>query len=86
MNRSGTLNNDIIGILYVGVLEQKYVDIRTQTVLVFLVITLGGALVAVALSYFISRNISGAIRRVGVCLGANHARQSGSSGQGHVTR
>lgn len=58
------INNDIIGILYVGVLEQKYVDIRTQTVLVFLTITLGGVLVAVVLSYYVSRRISGAIQEL----------------------
>ena len=58
------LRNDIIGMLYVGVLEQKYTDISTQTVVVFLTITLVGVLVASALSYYISRRISGAIRQL----------------------
>ncbi len=57
-------NNKIIGILYVGVLEQRYVDIRTQTILVFLTIALAGVLVSISLSYFVSRRISGAIQEL----------------------
>jgi two-component system NtrC family sensor kinase len=52
------INDQVIGILYVGVLEQKYVDIQRQTVLAFLVITLLGALGSMLLSYFISQRIS----------------------------
>lgn len=52
------INNQIIGILYVGILEQKYVDIRRETIVAFLTITLIGALVSMLLSYFISRRIS----------------------------
>jgi len=54
----------IIGILYVGLLEQKYVDIRRDTVLIFLAITLLGALACMALSYFIARRISVPIGRL----------------------
>jgi two-component system NtrC family sensor kinase len=54
----------IIGILYVGLLEQKYVDIRRETVLIFLAITLLGALVCMALSYFVARRISVPIGRL----------------------
>ncbi len=50
--------NEIIGILYVGVLEQKYVDIQRQTVLAFLAISLVGTLAAMTLAYFLSRRIS----------------------------
>ncbi|MBE3066440.1 MAG: cache domain-containing protein, partial [Chloroflexi bacterium] len=52
------INHQIIGILYVGILEQKYVDIKQQTVFVFLAITLVGALVSMVLSYYISKSIS----------------------------
>jgi two-component system NtrC family sensor kinase len=52
------LSDQVIGILYVGILEQKYVDIQRQTVLAFLVITLLGALGSMLLSYFISQRIS----------------------------
>ena len=53
-----SINHRIIGILYVGILEQKYVDIRQQTIVAFLTITLVGALVSMLLAYFISRSIS----------------------------
>jgi len=53
-----SINRQIIGILYVGILEQKYVDIKQQTVFVFLAITLVGALVSMVLSYYISKSIS----------------------------
>jgi two-component system NtrC family sensor kinase len=55
------IKDEIIGILYVGILEQKYVDIRSRTVLIFLAITLVGVLVSLALSWFLSRGISRSI-------------------------
>lgn len=58
------LGGRIIGILYVGVLEQKYVDLRQRAVLVFLTITLFGAFVAMALAYLISRKISLSVREL----------------------
>jgi len=58
------INQKIIGILYVGILEQKYVDIKRQTVLVFLTITLVAALVSMILSYWISRRISVPIQKL----------------------
>jgi len=53
----------VIGILYVGILEQKYIDIRTQAILVFLGITLLGVLVTMVLSWFISQRISVPLRK-----------------------
>ncbi len=58
------INNQIIGILYVGILEQKYLDIQRETVLVFLAITLIGVLASMTLSYFISRTISVSINKL----------------------
>jgi two-component system NtrC family sensor kinase len=58
------LGGQIIGILYVGVLEQKYADLRRRAVLVFLAITLFGASVALGLGYFISRRISISIKKL----------------------
>jgi two-component system NtrC family sensor kinase len=49
--------NRIIGILYVGVLEQKYNDIQRNMVVTFLLITLLGAIISMAVSYFIARRI-----------------------------
>jgi two-component system NtrC family sensor kinase len=58
------LSQGIVGILYVGILEQKYLDIRRRAVGVFLAITLLGALVALALSYFFARNISVSVNKL----------------------
>ncbi len=54
----------IIGILYVGVLEQKYLDIKRQTIISFLAITLVGALVSLIMSYFIAHGISTPINKL----------------------
>jgi len=58
------LAGEIIGILYVGVLEQKYIDIRRETVLTFLGITIAGILVAVGVSFMFSRQVSVPIRQM----------------------
>jgi two-component system NtrC family sensor kinase len=46
---------EIIGILYVGVLEEKYNDIQQNMILTFVAITITGVLVALVVSYFIAR-------------------------------
>ncbi len=61
-----SINNQIIGILYVGILERKYLDIRNQIVLAFLSIMLAGMLIAMVLSYFISQWISVPIKKLGL--------------------
>jgi len=48
----------IIGILYVGLLEQKYLDIRRQTITIFMAITLAGIFVSLIVAYFLSQKIS----------------------------
>lgn len=53
----------VIGILYVGILERKYIDIRTQAILVFLGITFVGALVTMILSWLTARSISVPLRK-----------------------
>jgi two-component system NtrC family sensor kinase len=58
------LKSEIIGILYVGVLEQKYLDIQRQTLLTFLGITIAGIVVAIAVSYLFARQVSGPIRQL----------------------
>jgi two-component system NtrC family sensor kinase len=52
------VSGDVIGILYVGVLEQKYIDIRNQAVLAFLLISILVVLFSIGLSYLLSRSIS----------------------------
>ena len=58
------LNHERIGILYVGILEQKYLDIKREIILAFLTITILGVLITTALSYFISQRISIPIRKL----------------------
>jgi two-component system NtrC family sensor kinase len=54
----------IIGILYVGILEQKYLDIQEQTIITFLGITIAGTLGSMAVAYFIARPIHVPIRKL----------------------
>jgi len=51
------LDNKIIGILYVGILEQKYTDIQSQTMVTFTGITFAGGAAALMISYFIAQRI-----------------------------
>ncbi|MBN1838063.1 MAG: cache domain-containing protein, partial [Spirochaetales bacterium] len=53
-----------VGILYVGVLESKYVDIRRNTILVFAGITAAGVILAVLLGYFLGHRIFMPVRRL----------------------
>jgi len=57
-------DNKIIGMLYVGVLEDKYVDIRNGIFLSFLPILFGGIVGVLILSYLLSRGLSKPIRRL----------------------
>jgi len=58
------INDQIIGILYVGILEEKYLDVKNQTIIAFMAITLFGALGSMGLSYLISLRISGPINKL----------------------
>jgi two-component system, NtrC family, sensor kinase len=57
-------DKNIIGILYVGILEQKYSDIRNRAVLVFSGITLTGVVLSILLALLISRGISSSIKKL----------------------
>jgi two-component system NtrC family sensor kinase len=57
-------DQQIIGILYVGILQQRYVDLTRQTITSFLAIALAGALVTMLLAYLLARRISVPIRRL----------------------
>ncbi|MDI6772457.1 MAG: cache domain-containing protein [bacterium] len=59
-----SINHKIIGILYVGVLERKYVDLRKQAVSALLALTLAGAFLSMGVSYFISRKVSASVRQL----------------------
>jgi two-component system NtrC family sensor kinase len=58
------LQDEIIGILYVGVLEQKYIDIQRDTIYTFLGITIAGILIALGVSYLFANQVSGPIRQM----------------------
>ncbi len=58
------IRDQIIGILYVGILEQKYTDIRRQSILTFLGIAVTGVLVSMIVSYYISRRLLVPINRL----------------------
>ncbi len=53
-----SLKDQVVGILYVGVLEEKYLDIRRRTIGAFLAIALAGGVLSMALSYYVSRRVS----------------------------
>lgn len=51
------MENNIIGILYVGILEQKFTDMRNTVVFTFLGITILGIVIAIGLSFILAHNI-----------------------------
>ena len=55
---------DIIGILYVGILEEKFADMRRGTIWMFLGITLAGVAAALIVSYFLANGILKPIRHL----------------------
>jgi two-component system, NtrC family, sensor kinase len=52
----------VVGMLYVGTLEKPYVDLRVNTSLVFLAVTLIAVMAAIAFSYVFSRRMSTPVR------------------------
>jgi two-component system NtrC family sensor kinase len=51
------ITGDRVGILYVGVLEAKYMEIRRNTLLVFVLITAAGMVLAIILGYVLGQRI-----------------------------
>lgn len=51
------IGNRTIGILYVGVLEQKYIDIRQETIVTFSGISFAGILASMIVSYFFAQKM-----------------------------
>jgi two-component system NtrC family sensor kinase len=58
------IRDETIGMLYVGVLEQKYADIRRRTVAGFLSISIVGTLVAMGASFLISKRVSATVKKL----------------------
>jgi two-component system NtrC family sensor kinase len=59
-NTQGT----IIGMLYVGTLEQPFIDTRNKVILLFCAIALLGVLTAIVIGYFLARSISRPIEKL----------------------
>jgi two-component system NtrC family sensor kinase len=57
-------NGNVIGMLYIGELAQKYLDIRQRAVAIFLAVTLAGMAVALVIFFLIARNIVRPIQRL----------------------
>ncbi len=51
------VQNNIIGVLYVGVLEEKFIDMRNRTILLFLSIMLVSMVIVLGISNLLARNI-----------------------------
>ncbi len=57
-------DGEVIGILYVGELEQKYLDLRARAVASYLAIILAGMVLAFAFFFFLIRSILGPVRKL----------------------
>jgi len=68
------IDNNVIGILYVGLLEQEFVDLKKQTLFIFLAIALAGMTGALGVSYVLSSGILRPIKRL---VDASHALAKG---------
>lgn len=69
-----TIHGRIIGILYVGLLEEKYSDIKRQTIVTVLIVTALGLIASLAVSYLLSKNMS---RSVGKLVSASRKMAKG---------
>jgi len=58
------IRGDIIGILYVGILEEKFVDMKWRTFWIFLGITFVGIIIAASISYFLANRVVQPIRHL----------------------
>ena len=68
------IKKDIIGILYVGILEEEFMDMKRETSWTFLWITLAGIIVAFAVSYLLGNSI---IKPIQSLVSASHILAEG---------
>ncbi len=71
------IDNHIIGVLYTGILEAKYRDMMLKAVLIFLVVTAIGMVIAFFISFRLGQSI---IRRIRILSQATEAIASGDLG------
>ena len=53
-----------VGMLYVGVLEAKYADVRWKALSIFIMITVAGMVLALGRGYLISNKMSRPVKRL----------------------
>lgn len=58
------VSEKIVGVLYVGMLEAPYADVKRRTTILFLSIALAGTIVAVALSYLVSSKVTVPVKKL----------------------
>jgi len=58
------ISGKIIGILYVGILEEKFTDMRQRAIALFLGITLAGMAIALIVSSFLAKSVLQPIKRL----------------------
>jgi len=63
------INGKTIGVLYVGILEEKFIDLRKRTIAIFLGITLAGMIMALIVSGFLAKGILQPIRNLVLASG-----------------
>lgn len=69
------IKDEIVGILYVGILEEKFTDMRNTTTAIFLGIALAGMITALIVSSFLAKGILQPIRQL---ILASHQWASGN--------
>ncbi|MCK4724120.1 MAG: cache domain-containing protein, partial [Dehalococcoidia bacterium] len=69
------IKGKIIGILYVGILEEKFIDMRKRAIAWFLGITLAGMAIALVVSSFLA---NGVLRPIRGLVSASHQWASGN--------
>lgn len=58
------IKGEIIGVLYVGILEEKFIDMRNRAIAIFLGIMLAGLIVALVVSSFLAKGVLKPIKRL----------------------
>jgi len=58
------VNNEIVGILYVGILEEKFNDMRNRAIAIFVGLALVGMVLALVISNFLARGVLQPIKRL----------------------
>lgn len=58
------INEKTIGVLYVGVLEEKFMDMRNRAIVIFLGIMLAGMVMALVVSSFLAKGVSRPIKHL----------------------